>query len=300
MSYEDFLETNVIYGWRDDPAGGYVWDRLNINNAVAGDTDSIMLSFGSISEEISIDEAILLADDIGKKTNEAFPAFCMHAFNCPEGRKTTIKTDREIVADKALFLSKKRYIMHIVDSEGSRVDKLKIMGVEIKKSDTSEATKDFLTRLVNQILDGYDRAQLKESIEKMKEEFYGMPVNQIAKPINVKTLKKCQDMYKATGDMKGFPYQVRAAMFWNQKCGSRDKRIVPGDKIGLIYIKHPETKYVGFPIDMTNFPDWFNELTIDYKTEWSKVNEKLENYLASMGWDMKGYQSSVRMELFGF
>lgn len=297
---EDFLETNVIWGWVDSD-DGYRWGSIDLNNARAGDTDSIMLEFPpSIAADLDVDSSVEIADTIGKLTNKAFPDFCMHAFNCPEERKHTIQTDREVVSDKSLFLSKKRYIMHIVDSEGQRVDKLKIMGVELKKSDTSKAIKTLLMELVLAILDGKTEAELLPLIKEMKIRFRNFPPSEIAKPINVKTLKKCQDMYETTGDMKGFPYQVRAAMFWNSLCGKTDKTIVPGDKVGLLYIKHPKSKYIAFPIDMTTFPEWFSELQVDYETEWTKAHNKLESYLASIGLDIQGRKDSIKQELFGF
>lgn len=260
-----------------------------------------MISFPQgIADELDTDLAVEIADRIGELTNKAFPDFCMHAFNCPEERKHTIRTDREVVSDKSLFLSKKRYIMHIVDSEGHRVDKLKIMGVELKKSDTSKAVKDMLFTLVNHILDGYDEDAILTKIQEMKEWFRTLPPHDIAKPMSVKTLKKCEDSFKMTGSTKGFPYQVRAAMFWNRKCGNGDRRIMPGDKIRLLYIKNKECKYIGFPVDLTTLPDWFDDFIIDYDTEWEKANTKIESYLSSVGLDVSGRKAAIRQDLFGF
>lgn len=300
---KDFDNINTVWGWTETTAGKakYEWSYTAINNAIAGDTDSIMLSFPqSIVGDLDTDLAVEIADTIGELTNKAFPDFCIHAFNAPSDRASIIQTDREVVSDKSLFLSKKRYIMHIVDSEGQRVDKLKIMGVELKKSDTSKAIKTLLMELVLAILDGKTETELLPLIKEMKIRFKNFSPSEIAKPINVKTLKKCQDMYDTTGDMKGFPYQVRAAMFWNSLCGKTDKTIVPGDKVGLLYIKHPKSKYIAFPIDMTTFPEWFSELQVDYETEWTKAHNKLESYLASIGLDIQGRKDSIKQELFGF
>lgn len=300
MTHIDFEQVNVVWGWVKN-SEEYIWESTELNNAIAGDTDSIMILVSDICPEgSSIDDAVEIADAIGRVTNESFPDFCMHAFNCPATRKSVIKTDREVVSDKSLFLSKKRYVMHVVDSEGERVDKLKITGVEIKKSDTSKAIKSILTQLVNHLLDGISEEGILRKIKEFKSDFMKLPPTDIAKPINVKTLGKCQRMFEADGSMKGFPYQVRAAMFWNKQCGNTDKRIVPGDKIGLLYIKHPETKYIGFPVDMTKFPEWFSNFRIDYDVEWEKANDKIESYLESVGWDLKSKKDSVRMGLFGF
>ena len=298
---DDFVETNVIWGWVDDADIGYRWDKIDLNNLKFGDTDSAGLSVHHLFPvDVGVDEVVEVADTIGMLTNKSFPDFCMHAFNCPEARKNVIKTDREVVSDKSLFLSKKRYIMSVVDNEGQRVNKLKIMGVELKKSDTSKAIKSLLMELVMAILDGRNEEELLPMIKEMKIRFKTFPASEIAKPISVKTLKKCQDMYNTTGDMKGFPYQVRAAMFWNTLCGRTDKTIVPGDKVGLLYIRHHKSKYIAFPIDMTNFPEWFETIQVDYDTEWEKAHKKLESYLASIGLDIQGRKDTIKQELFGF
>lgn len=304
--YEDFpvdQETpNTCWCWVQDDDGNYSWEKAVINNAVAGDTDSIMLTMKSLFDNDfdDIDLAVDVADAIGSIANDSFPDFCKHAFNCPDVRNDAIKTDREVVSDKSLFLSKKRYIMHMVDSEGTRIDKHKIMGVEIKKSDTSRALKDMLLRVVHFILDDVDEDEVLDKIESMKSWFKKLPPYEIAKPMSVKTLKGCEDSYRITGSMKGFPYQVRAAMYWNAKCGPNDKRIMPGDKVRLLYIRGRESKYIAFPVDMVTMPDWFNEIVVDYDTEWEKANKKIESYLSSVGMDVAGRKAAIRNNLFGF
>jgi len=299
--YKDFVKTNKIWCWVED-GQDLKFTTYTVNNMVAGDTDSGYFSIADcVNENSNVDDVVTFADEIGKLTNESFPDFVMKAFNCPEERKDIIKTDREAVSDKSLFLTKKRYIMHVVDSEGNRVDKLKIMGVEIKKSDTSDALKKILMDLVKMILDGYSKEDVFDAVDTMKEKFYTMPVHEIAKPISVKTLKKCQDMYKMTGSMKGFPYQVRAAMFYNSLCGITDKMVYPGEKVGLVYIKHPKSNYIAFPIDSSKLPNWWEkEIVIDYKTEWAKAHKKIINYLSSLDWDFKSIKDNKKKELFGF
>lgn len=300
--YTDFEETNKIWGWVSiDKPPFYEFKEIEINNAIAGDTDSIMLSIDELVDGMEQKEIVSFADEIGKMTNESFPEFCKHAFNCPESRKDTIKTDREIVSDKSFFLSKKRYIMHVIDKEGKEKDELKIMGVELKKSDTSVAVKKLLMILVNMILDGASMGDVLQRVKMMKKEFREFSPKEIAKPISVKSLKKSQDIFEMTGDLKGIPYHNRAAMFWNKIKKPNDKEIYTGEKIGVLYIKHKMSKYIGIPIDLISFPDWFeNDIIIDYDTEWSKAEKKLNNYLSSMGWDLASRKEEQRQKLFGF
>lgn len=295
--FDDAQHRNCVWGFYEDSSSEIVFGRRHLPNVIAGDSDSVYVTIGVDSD---VQDSVDIADYVCDQVNNKYPKFLEAAFNCPPERNDSMWSEREVVSDKSLFLSKKRYIMHIVDSEGQRVDKLKIMGVELKKSDTSKAIKTLLMELVLAILDGETETELLPLIKEMKIGFKNFPPSEIAKPINVKTLKKCQDMYDTTGDMKGFPYQVRAAMFWNSLCGKTDKTIVPGDKVGLLYIKHPKSKYIAFPIDMTTFPEWFSELQVDYETEWTKANNKLESYLASIGLDIQGRKDSIKQELFGF
>ncbi len=297
--YVDFEEENVAWCWVERD-GAMVYEKVKLNHMIFGDTDSGGFSLEQFfPPDADVGEVVGFADDLGRIVNESFPDFCMRAFNCPESRRTTIKTDREVVSDKSLFLSKKRYVMSLVDQEGKRVNKLKIMGVEIKKSDTSKAIKKMLMDLVNYILDGLTMEQVLDKIREMRKDFDALPVSEIAKPINVKTLKKCQDSLAMTGEMTGFPYQVRATMFWNQMCGPRDRKIMPGEKVGLVYIRNPKSKYIAFPIDMEFFPEWFDELYIDRDTEWEKAHKKLQSYLSSIGWDIQGRKDAIKSDLFG-
>lgn len=298
--FQDEEKRNVFWAWNlDGPDLKY--EPYHGDFMIAGDTDSAMMTLERhFSPDANIDDVVLFADDLGTLVNEGFPEFCMRAFNCPEDRKETVKTDREKVSDKSLFLTKKRYIMHVVDSEGKRVDELKIMGVELKKSDTSVIVKKMLRKVVDLILDDVSQETLLAQVRKFREEFPQVPPQEIATPISVKTLKRCEDAFAMTGDMKGFPYQVRAAMYWNSLCGTHDKRIMPGEKIGLLYIRRHESKYIGFPIDTVKFPDWFDSIPIDFQTEWDKAEKKIENYLTAIGWDYKSRVVAERNDLFGF
>jgi DNA polymerase elongation subunit (family B) len=289
---------------------GYVYDIevedthvFFANDILVHNTDSAYMKYPEKilrEEKEDIDNIVTIGDTIGVLTNEAFPDFCKTAFNCPDDRKHIVQTERETVFDKAFFLSKKRYILHVVDDEGERVDKLKIMGVEIKKSNTADAVKEMLMRLVEMILDGYDEDEVKRDIRRMKDSYADYDLRDIATPMNCKTLKTAQDQFEATGSMKGLHYSARSAMFYNSLCGPYDKQINPGEKIGLLYVRHPKSKYIGFPLDASNLPDWLYEIQIDYDTMWDKAHKTITNYLESLEWDSKSKKKKTKEKLFGF
>jgi DNA polymerase elongation subunit (family B) len=300
MKWEDFIKTNHVWGWVEED-GTYAFREFPLSRLIAGDTDSCMLSLeGIIDKDESVDNVCHLADELAGIVNSSFPEFVKQAFNCPEERKHTIQTDREIVSDKSLFLTKKRYIMHMVDKEGERVDKKKIMGVELKKSDTSDAAKEILSELVDMMLDNIPKEEIREHVKELKRTFSQRPLKTIARPISVKGLRKYEGIYRVEGSMKGFPYQVRGAMYYNSLCSSSDKPIGPSDKIGVLNIKDPNYNHIAFPIDREHLPDFMKTLVYDYDVMWNATYKKIESYLSSIGFDIQGLKDTKKRELFGF
>ena len=273
----------------------------HISNAIAGDSDSIILEVPeSVYEKSSgIDDMVDLCDEVGQLTNEKFPDFVKLAFNCPDDRSHVITTDREIVSDKSFFASKKRYAMHVVDDEGKRVDKLKIMGLEIKKANTAKAVKDFLKNMVEMVLDGYEREDIIEEKDKFKEQFYNMTIAEISEPMPTTSLKKYMDSYEMTGSMKGFPYHVRAAIYYNSLCGNKDRQIFLGEKFFVCRIKSLESDYIGLPVDTNTYPEFVDDVVIDYDAMWKKAEKKITNYMEALGWDSKSMIEQKATDLFG-
>ncbi|WGH49526.1 DNA polymerase [Alishewanella phage vB_AspM_Slicko01] len=299
MEYTDFEEENKFWLPVEQVDGSIKMTKYHSNFQVAGDTDSCYMR---IPEEFNIlekGEMIEFCDQIASITNDGFDGFCKSAFNMPESRFGTIAADREAVSDKSLFLSKKRYIMHLVNMEGKDVDKLKIMGVEIIKSDTSKFTKKILMDVVNMILDGKQREEVLATIKERKSMIYDAELHDLATPAGCRTILKAYKQLEETGGLKGIHFTARSAIFYNTLCGDKDQKIRAGDKIGIIYIKNTKSKYLGFPKDATYLPDWMDDIVIDYDTHWDKSFKKIENYLESMGWDNKSMTQSIRSNLFG-
>lgn len=291
-----FLDTSV----GDTP----VYTEYECERFSFGDTDSAGLVIPKgIIEYLNEDPDLIVeyADMIGDLVNETFPKFCMDVFNCPEERKDIIMTSREVVSDKSFFLTKKRYIMHIINDEGEKVDKMKIMGVELIKSDTSIAVKTILREFVDLILNQGTDDQIIALRDQTRRDFdHRWSYSELATPLNTKSLQKVIDTYKATGSLKGAHYSARAALFWNDMCEQADKPISAGEKIGLIYIKHPKSKYIGFPIDMQTPPLWWGDIYIDYKREWESALKKIENYLSVLGLDVLGRKQAIAKSMFEF
>jgi DNA polymerase elongation subunit (family B) len=300
MIYKDFQEINRFFVPIPQDDGNILYTEYHADNIIAGDTDSGYFKLPSTFDQLSNEEVVEICDEICEITNASFDEYCSRVFNMPKERKGSIAADREAVSDKSLFLTKKRYIMHIVNMEGKWVDELKIKGVEIIKSDTAPIVKKMLMELVSMILDDRTRTEVMNRIKGMKKEFYAAEIKDLASPSGCKTLLKAQKQLEETGTMKGAHYSARAAIFYNSMCSDRDTFVRAGDKVGIVYIRHPQSKYLAYPIDATELPKWIDDIIIDYDAEWEKADKKLTNYLTSMGWDMVSRNNQTKKDLFGF
>jgi hypothetical protein len=300
LNFKDFYTPNVISLF-DYTTGKFIQTKLDY--IVAGDTDS---AYCKIPDKIveyfdsDVGDLVDFSDMIGRETNDTFPEFCRLAFNCPDSRKDVIATDREVVSNKSLFMTKKRYIMHVVDNEGVRKDKWKISGLEVKKSDTPPAVKKFLYDLLIHLVEGDDISNIEKRIDAFKEEYFTLPIQEIGIPKPAKTLYKYQKAIEASGGkMKGVPYHVKGAINYNKLCGKQDKIILPGEKFYLSYTKNPEFNLIGIPIDSQNDPEWWGDVVIDYEKMWSRAYKKIYAYLDSVDLTPTGRRKTRAKELMG-
>ena len=276
--------------------------EYHINNMIAGDTDSAYMKLDEkLTDHKSEKEIVEFCDNVCEEANSMFAEYCKDMFNCPTDRAWTVAADREAVSDKSWFLTKKRYVMHVIDMEGEEVDELKLMGLEIKKSDTPPIVKDILMDMVNMVLDGTTRPKLQKRLQEWKEKYYESDLDMIGKPSGCKTLKQAYDQLNETGSLKGVHYASRSAIFYNSLCNERDRKVRLGDKISIVYINHPDSKYIGFPRDAEMLPEWLeDEIIIDYDTNWKLAEKKINNYMETLGWDIKSMNNKIKQDLFGF
>lgn len=299
--YIDFKrdEHNIFYTFQFE-GDEISFDLYNARYISSGDSDSCYISLTKdINKKVSIEQGIEIADEVCDRVNESYPDFLEKVFNCPPERNDSMLSEREVVADKTFILTKKRYIMHVVNDEGEPCDKLKIMGVEIKKSDTSKIVKDILLDLVKRILDDATRPQLKEAIKKWKKTFFSSDMKYIGKPSGCKKLKDAYTQLEETGNLKGVHYVARAAIFYNSLCSGSDRRVRSGDQVLLVYINHPDSKYIGIPLDAEVLPDWLDDIIIDYKMNWEKADNKITNYLKAIEFDLETVNVNHKKDLFG-
>ena len=273
---------------------------------IYGDTDSCYFSAWSVLKnevaegrmEWSKETCIQLYDSIADQVNDSFPGFMEQAFHCPRSMGELIKCGREMVADRSLFITKKRYAVNIIDLEGKRLDvggkigKTKATGLDLKRSDTPKVIQEFLLEILNKILSGVQRDDVIEHIRKFKYEFMDRPGWEKGSPKRVNNLTKFGAAEAAQG-RANMPGHVRAALNWNNmrrmNSDNYSMQIVDGMKTIVCKLKSNALGWtsIGYPTDEQRLPAWFTELPFDDGLmEATVVDQKIDNLLGVLEWDL--------------
>jgi DNA polymerase elongation subunit (family B) len=271
---------------------------------IYGDTDSCYFSaWPAIKEEVaggrmewSKETCIQLYDQIADQVNDSFPAFMERACHVPRENGALIKGGRELVAEKGLFIKKKRYAVLITDLEGKRLDthgkpgKVKAMGLDLKRSDTPKVVQDFLSELLLDVLTGVKKEDIYNKVRDFKYAFQDRPAWEKGTPKRVNNLTNYTKEEERLGKAN-MPGHVRAAMNWNTLRRMHGDQyslsIIDGMKTIVCKLKDNPLGYtsVGYPTDETHIPQWFKDLPFDDTLmETTIVDQKVENLLGVLDW----------------
>jgi DNA polymerase elongation subunit (family B) len=243
---------------------GPVFNGKHHSEAVIyGDTDSTYFRTFATSQE----EAIKVADMVADIVNKSYPDFMRNTFLCTPGYDDIIKAGREIVSDKGIFVDKKRYILHLVDLDGKPVDKMKVMGLDTKKTTLPADVSKKLNGFIERYLKGETWEDISVSIVDYKTELTdagtGGDLLRIGLPKGVKKLEDYSIAYDADIGTR-LPGHVAAAIHYNQCLKQyNDKNsapIVSGMKLKVYYLKNKNGRFksIALPTDTETVPPWFN------------------------------------------
>jgi DNA polymerase elongation subunit (family B) len=273
---------------------------------IYGDTDSCYFSaWPALQNEVkegrmawSKETCIQLYDSLAEQVNESFPGFMEQAFHCPRDMGSLIKCGRETVADRGLFITKKRYAVNAIDIEGKRLDvegkagKIKATGLDLKRSDTPKVIQDFLSELLALVLTGAQKDEVIEKVRSFKYEFKERPGWEKGSPKRVNNLTKYGKEEQRLGKAN-MPGHVRAALNWNtmrRMMGDNySMQIIDGMKTIVCKLKSNPLGWtsIGYPTDEAHLPKWFTELPFDdSEMEATVVDQKVDNLLGVLDWDM--------------
>jgi DNA polymerase elongation subunit (family B) len=274
---------------------------------VYGDTDSCYFTaYPALKPQIESGEltwdketCIGLYDGIADQANESFPAFMERAFHAPRKNGAIIKAGRELIGDRSIFITKKRYAINIFDKEGKRKDKdgtlgdIKAMGLDLKRADTPKYVQEFLMDVLEMVLQrGKNREDVIERVKEFKRVLVAQDSWTKGSPKSVNNLTKHTQIFEKTG--KCGVGHARAAINWNylrrMNSDNYSQQIVDGMKIIVCKLKPNPLGFnsIAYPVDELRLPAWFKELPFDDGAmESTLVDEKVDNLLGVLNWDIK-------------
>jgi DNA polymerase elongation subunit (family B) len=300
---------------------------------IYGDTDSVYFSAVPALPEgqtLDMDSAIKLYDHISDTVSDTFPQFLKDTFNVPKEAGAVMVAGREVVGRSGLFITKKRYAINVLDLEGWQPEggKLKVMGLDLKRSDTPEFIQDFLEEILRDCLDGKTEESVIEKVRDYKKYFKGLPswekgmpkrVNNLttyAAKIAEKAIVNAPDNYRlhklkaiekeAKGKGKGtIPGHVRASINWNNfKKAQGDNysmTITDGMKVIVCRLKNNTMGYdsIAYPTDEMHLPQWFKDLPFDDDAmETAVLDKKVTNVIGEMKFDLSRIHETEAMQTF--
>ena len=204
-----------------------------------------------------------------------------------------IKFKREIIADRGIWIAKKRYAVNVYNSEGVSYDppKLKVMGMEIVRSSTPAPVRKALKEAVAITLTK-DEETLRRYVTDLEAKWHELRPEDIAFPRGINGLKEYSDansIYK-----KATPMHVKGALIYNHLVNAKSltkkyQLIQEGDKIKFLYLREPNP--IGSHVISLSgeLPAELNlNIYVDYDTMFEKsFLEPLKSLLSCINWQVK-------------
>ena len=270
--------------------------KTNTDYVIAIDTDSVYINFGPLVSKVLPDETdkdkiVTFLNKVGTHIEKQLESGYDELQTYMKAPRQKMVMAREIIADKAIWTAKKRYIANVLDSEGVRFaePKLKLTGIEAVRSSTPQVCKQLITDTIKKIITSTE-ADVQKHIDDLRQEYMKLSPEEIAFPRGVSDMRKFADsssLYK-----KGTPIHVRAALLYNKQLDDNDlgytyERIQSGNKMKFLYMLMPnpiKENVFGFVTVMPKELDL--EQYIDYNTQFVKsFLDPIQIILNAMGWN---------------
>lgn len=291
------LSGQLSIRWMANKLNGFMNKTMKTEDqdyVIAIDTDSIYLSLEHLVEKVctgkTTEEKITFMDKTCEQVIQPFIdggyqelAEYMNAY----AQKMQMK--REVLADKAIWVAKKRYVLNVHNSEGVQYakPKIKVMGLEMVKSSTPAVVRTKLKDALEVILH-QDQSSLQTFVKEFKRDFTALSVADVAFPRSVSSLKEYSGtpIYK-----KGTPIQVRGALLFNHylKMKGLTRKYEPitnGNKIKFVYLKTPNPINENVIAFNNVLPKEFGlDEYINYDLQFEKVFlDALQIVIEPLGW----------------
>jgi DNA polymerase I len=245
---------------------------------IYGDTDSCMVQ---LSKDFGKEQTIATAKTIEKRLNESYKDFAKNELNA-DVHFFSIKFEK-IYARFFQAGKKKRYAGSLVWKEGKDVEEVDIVGFEIRRSDTPQITKDVQQRVMEMILKGEGKEEIRKYLIEIVKKYRAgeYPLEIIGIPGGIGKDLNNYDIDDA---------HIRGAKYSNDNFrtefgkGSKPKRVYIKsiDPSGIGNQKYPETNVICFEYG-DQVPKEFH-VDLDLMLE-KTLKQPISRIIEALGWE---------------
>tara|TARA_B100001109_G_scaffold131718_1_gene107095 strand:+ start:2260 stop:4764 length:2505 start_codon:yes stop_codon:yes gene_type:complete len=271
------------------------------------DTDSIFASAVPLIEkrypnekltEVMMTQRIMeICSEVQDYLNKSYDYFAKKFLNID---KHVFDIKQEVVATTGLFITKKRYGLHIINDAGRKVNTIHVKGLDTVRSNFAVAMKELLGKVLSDVLAKVPKEKIDERISVFKRNMNSLHYDVMANPIGVKGIGKYEvkdedspfSTYK-----KGAPVHVKAAINYNSLLehwyeGRKYEKIGNGNKIKWVYLKDNEFGFDTIAYKGYEDPPQILDL-IKNKIDHSRMFEQAMSKKIGMFYDAMSWEAVV-------
>lgn len=279
---------------------------------VYNDTDSCYLSLDilrkygvDLLEDGKItDKFYSICDEIENHINEGCESWARRKLWSQDPR---FVFKREAICDSGIFIKKKYYALHILDEEGTPVNKFKYKGVDVVKSTMPKVIKPHVKKVIETMIVSQSLKDTNKEFNETYDKYVAMGVEGVFRTVGLNTFNKYVRQINGFEVPKKTPAQVRAANAYNVlldklNIASKYQKFKEGDKSKLVYVKTPNRYGINQIAFKDKYPEEFEEIfEVDYRTMFDKViYEAINRFYEAVNWKLRKPTENVRIELEEF